>query len=376
MNRRGVCYDVGRVMMGQSWRPVFDTGEMHRELEIIKEDLHCNAVRICGQDIDRLTSVGRDALEQGLEVWLSPELWDHSPEETLEDGVEVARQAEELRRGGRGQVVFSVGTELTLFMRGILEGDTFIERFRHPSFEEKIRSGEHNAPLDAFLARANDAVRQVFKGNVTYASVPLESVDWSRFDLVSVDLYRDARIRDRFSDLLRRYFAHGRPVVITEFGCCTCRGAADAGGMGWAIVDLDIAEHGKRPPELNGLYVRDEGEKARELTEVLTIFEGAGVEGAFVFTFVTPISPTSEDPRFDLDMASYALVKSYGGRLGDLAAGFSHVPWDASRSGTTYPDMPWEPKESFRAVAEFYAAPARPAGPGSPVNVDPIFCPL
>jgi hypothetical protein len=139
MNRRGVCYDVGRVMMGQSWRPVFDTGEMHRELEIIKEDLHCNAVRICGQDIDRLTTVGRDALEQGLEVWLSPELWDHSPEETLEYVVEAARQAEELRRGGRGQVVFSVGTELTLFMRGILEGDTFIERFRHPSFEEKIR---------------------------------------------------------------------------------------------------------------------------------------------------------------------------------------------------------------------------------------------
>jgi len=23
--------------------------------------------------------------------------------------------------------------------------------------------------------------------------------------------------------------------------------------------------------------------------------------------------------------------------------------------GTTYPDMPWEPKESFRAVADFYA---------------------
>jgi hypothetical protein len=23
--------------------------------------------------------------------------------------------------------------------------------------------------------------------------------------------------------------------------------------------------------------------------------------------------------------------------------------------GVTYPDMPWEPKESFRAVAEYYA---------------------
>jgi hypothetical protein len=31
-----------------NWRPVFDAHEMHRELEIIKDDLHCNAVRIHG----------------------------------------------------------------------------------------------------------------------------------------------------------------------------------------------------------------------------------------------------------------------------------------------------------------------------------------
>src|SRR6266705_657818 len=43
MNRRGVCYDAGRVMWGQDWRPDFSPVEMHRELEIIKNDLHCNA---------------------------------------------------------------------------------------------------------------------------------------------------------------------------------------------------------------------------------------------------------------------------------------------------------------------------------------------
>ena len=47
MNRRGVCYDAGRVMWGQDWRPEFSPGEVRRELEIIKSDLHCNAVRIC-----------------------------------------------------------------------------------------------------------------------------------------------------------------------------------------------------------------------------------------------------------------------------------------------------------------------------------------
>jgi hypothetical protein len=345
--------------MGQNWRPVFDVREIRRELQIIRDDLHCNVVRICGQDLDRLATAGRDALELGFEVWFSPELWDHGLEETLGYVAEAAERAEGLRQHHPGRVVFSVGSEISLFTRGILEGETFLERLHHPAFEATIRSGAHNAPLDAFLAKAADAARRRFKGNITYASVPLETVDWSRFDLVGVDLYREARIKDRFPDLLRRYFAHGRPVVITEFGCCTYRGAADAGGMGWAIVDMDIAEYGKRLPELDGDYVRDEGEQARELTELLTLFEGAGVDGAFVFTFIAPTSPTSDDPRFDLDMASYSLVKSYGGRLGDLAAGVLDSPWDASRSGTTYPDMPWEPKESFGAVADFYAAHAR-----------------
>jgi hypothetical protein len=36
MKRKGVNYDVGRVMMGENWRPIFDPRIAHRELEIIK----------------------------------------------------------------------------------------------------------------------------------------------------------------------------------------------------------------------------------------------------------------------------------------------------------------------------------------------------
>ncbi len=73
---------------------------------------------------------------------------------------------------------------------------------------------------------------------------------------------------------------------------------------------------------------------------MLGLLDGAGVEGAFVMTFVSPIAPTDDDPRYDLDMNSYSLVKTY-----------------ANGHGTTYPDMPWEPKASFRAVADYYAGP-------------------
>ncbi len=36
MNRKGVTYDVGRVL-GLNWRPDFDPKVVHRELEIIKD---------------------------------------------------------------------------------------------------------------------------------------------------------------------------------------------------------------------------------------------------------------------------------------------------------------------------------------------------
>ena len=332
MKRKGVCYDVGRVMMGEHWRPTFDPHLVHRELEIIKQDLHCNAVRICGLDLDRLMTATEDALKQGLEVWFSPEMWDKSQEETLDYLVKAAAAVEQLRSDFPQHLVLSIGSELTLFMQGIVEGTNFMERMGHPAFWEQIKAGAHNKPLNAFLARANEAVRQVFHGNVTYMSVPLETIDWSLFDFVGVDMYRETRIKDAFGEIIKRYFAHNKPVIIGEFGCCTYQGAEDAGGRGWAIVDPD------NPLQLNGDYVRDEGVQARELTDVLSILDDIGVDGAFVFTFVTPTFPYHEDPKYDLDMASYSLVKSY-----------------ADKHGVTYPDMLWEPKESFKAVAEYYA---------------------
>jgi len=55
--------------------------------------------------------------------------------------------------------------------------------------------------------------------------------------------------------------------------------------------------------------------------------------------FVSPIATYNDNPRYDLNMASYSLVKSYAN----------------GKNGTTYPDMLCEPKESFKAVADYYA---------------------
>jgi hypothetical protein len=338
MKRKGVCYDAGRALLGENWRPTFDPCVVHRELEIIKSDLHCNAVRICGQDIGRLTVTAEDALQQGLEVWLSPDLFDHSQQETLDYLVTAAQAAENLRKQWPDRLVLSVGSELTLFMKGILGGDTFLERVGTPFMLAitllKLRLlGTHNKPLNAFLARASQEVRSVFRGPLTYSSAPIEDVDWGLFDVVGVDYYRGKRNRATYGERLNRYVALGKPVIITEVGCCTYQGAEDKGGRAFMIVDR------KHPERLKSGYVRDEELQAREVADMLGILDTAGADGAFVFTFVMPTLKHSEDPLHDFDKASYSLVKTYAD----------------GQHGSMYPDMPWEPKASFKAVAEYYA---------------------
>jgi hypothetical protein len=352
MNRKGVCYDVGAVM-GFNWRPHFDRKEVHREIEIIKNDLHCNAIRISCLSIDRLKTTAEDALEQGLEVWLSPLMWDKTPEQTLAYITKASKAAESLRQNHGDKLVFSVGSELTLFMQGILPGKNFTRRLRDPSFSSRVKSGEHNKPLNAFLSKASAEVRKVFGGKVTYASLVWEAVDWSLFDFVGVDHYRVERMKNQYIDMLKPAFAHGKPVVITEFGYSTTHagvgseGLLDPAGLGVkSIVDFKSQFLHQLPlvgrfvrPHLVGVHARDEQWQASQLVDNLAVLDGAGVDGAFVSEFISQINPYSDDPKYDLDMASSSLVKYY----------------ERGRRGTTYTDMPWEPKESFRAVADYYA---------------------
>jgi hypothetical protein len=342
MRRKGVCYDVGRVMLGRNWRPDFDAKVVHRELEIIKDDLHCNAVRLQGLDLDRLAAAAEDALQQGLEVWFSPEMWDRPQEETRNHVVKGAKRAEELRVRWPNKLVFSVGSEVTLFTQGFLQGTNVLERLAHPSLLETLRAGRHNRPLNAFLAATNSQVREVFRGPVTYASVGIETVDWTPFDFVGVDLYREKRMRETYPKLIERYKSFGKPLANMEFGCCTFTGAEDLGGRGWDIVDWSTM-----PPRLKGDYVYDQTAQAREVADLLRVNDEGGVDATFVFTFVEPGAVLEDsvehqmvrDLKFDLDIVRYGLVKSFLD----------------GRHGAVYADMSWEPKESFKAVAEYYA---------------------
>jgi len=350
MKRRGVTYDTGMVFSGPGWsvptRPKLDLATAERELQIARDDLHCNAVRLGGRDVGRLMQVAERALALGLEVWLSPALWGHPPEETLRYCVSAAERAERLRQQHPDRLVLVLGSELTLFMQGIVAGRDFTQRTREAF--TRIKAGDRSASdrLNDFLGRASTAARGVYHGPLTYASLVWEEVNWDRFDLIGVDHYRDARIKDRYAEMLQPLLALGKPVVNTEFGMRTYRGAEGEGGtLGFGVADqARVGLHhlplvGRFVRErLNGDYVRDEAMQAREIAETLTILDAAGVDGAFVSEFVTAAATFSDEPRYDLDMNAFSLVKTY--RHG---------------RGTTYPDMSWEPKQSFSAVADFYA---------------------
>lgn len=339
MQRKGINYDVGTfTRSNESSRAALDPAVMQREIEIIKNDLHCTAIRISGQEIERLTLAANYALRQGLEVWISPALVDATEQETLSYLAQCAQAAEQLRQQSP-QIIFVVGCELTFFMQGLVDGNTAFERmntFMKPwrLLKSTLAKGPFNKRLNAFLRKAAATVRESFHGQLTYASGPWESVNWTPFDFVGIDYYRDARNKASYRQTLHTYFKYGKPVVILEFGCCTYKGAEEKGGYGWAIVNRDTT-----PRQLRGAFARDEQGQARYLRELLDIFQEERVEGAFVFTFVMPGYPYSEDPIYDLDMASYSLVKTY-----------------VHQTGQTYKEMPWEPKESFRQLAHYYSA--------------------
>ena len=242
MNRRGIVYDTGVVFAGPGYkvptRPKLDLGTAHRELQIIRDDLHCNAVRIVGENHERVAAVAADALDLGLEVWLSAGVFNGLPEAAMRSFVATAELAERLSRAHPGRVVLIVGSELTLFVGGIVPGSDVAQRTA--AAFSRIKAGDHSANerLNDFLAQAVQSVRAVYHGPITYASLMLEDVDWGVFDFIGVDHYRDARVKDRYADLLSPLLAQGKPVVVTEFGMRTYRGADSGGGeIGFGIQD-------------------------------------------------------------------------------------------------------------------------------------------
>lgn len=331
LRRHGVVYTVGA---GETPGTAWSTTRMRADLRAIRDDLHADTVDVTGDGVERLTSTAAEAAERGLHVWLQPTLADAPERDILEHMAECGRFAERLRRHG-ASVDFSVGCEFWLFVPGIVPGATVMDRV------ENMLKGDYDPArmqrrLDRFTAKAAALGRSVFHGNLGYAAAQDDKVDWRLFDVVGIDYYSYFRHHADYVRELRKYQRWGKPLAITEFGTCTYKGAPQAGGMGWNVVDYDKGE-------IKGHLVRSEHTQAAYLTDLVAVFESMGLYAAMAFEFVTPDAPhRADNPKKDLDMASYSITKTIKDRPDDPRSGWH-----------------WEPKEAFHALARQYGRCAR-----------------
>ncbi len=341
MNLKGVNYNVGNETV-DDWRPDYNPKTVKRELQIIKNDLHCNIVGISGRSITRLETAARAALDQGLMVWLMPYLWGKNPKATLNYTVKAAKMAQSLLEKWPGQLIFSAGAELTIFMRGVVKGNRLMTRLRNAfSMDPTLR----NRSLNEYLYRVSSEVRKVFHGKISYNSLIWENVDWKSFDYIGIDHYWSEKIKGRYLDMLKPHLSYGKPVMITGFGFPTTN-APFVSASSWLKNINTLSQVLHQLPimgrfikaKLNKVNERDESCQARRLIDTIKMLDGAGVYGVLIDTFIFPLSPYSDNPKYDVDRESESLVKYYEG----------------GRHGITYPDMTWEPKESFKAVADYY----------------------
>ncbi|MFC4068875.1 hypothetical protein [Actinoplanes subglobosus] len=322
----GMNYDTGFVSAGSTTHEPFDPDVVRNDLRVIREELHCDAVRITGGVQDRLELTARLAADAGLEVWYCPFTNGLDREQLLAFVLDGAERAERLRLDG-ADVVYLTGSEIAMFTDGFLPGRDLTERMAIFTDPMRMRQAvpAARAAVRDFLAEAVPEVRKRFGGRIGYASIPLEDVDWALFDIIASDAgYRDATNAAAFPQTLAAAVGQGRPYAATEFGCCTFRGAADVAG-GPEPVTYD--EHG-RAATLTAELERDEQGQARYLVDLLDDYDAGGVEAAFVYTFANRHLPTTGDPERDFDLAARGIVR-------------------------VLPDGSWTPKAAFHTLAEY-----------------------
>lgn len=321
---RGIGYDAGvRYEKEYDSNPFFSPERARRDFRAIRDELGCDAVLIMAGDPERLALAAEIASAAGLAVWLQPRPFDRPAAELRAAVRHAADAAERLRAAGAG-VGLVVGCELTLSTPGMLPGPTFWTRGMLLAVSFPLLPFA-NIRLRRLLRELVGDARERFAGPISYGAGDWERPDWSIFDVIGVDRYRDAQNAWRFEDdmhaLVERAEGLGKPVFVFEFGTCTYRGAAAQASTASGVLrgrgGLSVPHH----------LVRDEEEQARYLLDLLDLFDRAGVDGTFVWGFSEPGLTTSEAPGRDLDLASYGVVAAHD-------------------------DGTWSPKRAYAALAE------------------------
>ena len=296
------------------------------DLRVIREELHCTAVMLIGADAGRLLAATSLALDAGLDVYVRPYLSGARTRRLVAHLREVAAGAERIRRAHPGRVTLVIGNELSLTTRVVVPLPLELVRLRVLLRWRRLLRRRVTRRVNGLLTTLEATARAEFGGPLTYAAAMWEEVDQSCLDVVGVNLYRTGDDKAAYERRLRMLVSStDKPFVVTEFGCGAFAGADRRGPGSFLVVDW-FAD----PPRVREGTVRDESVQAAYLGELIDLYAEVGVDGCFVFTFGMPEFPYDSDPRRDLDMAGFGVVRIQDGG-------------------------PWVRKAAFDTVAERYA---------------------
>lgn len=344
MKYRGIVYDVGlRFIAGGPYSVEnFDPNLVAYDIKTISKKMYSNAIRIEGEEIDRLIIASNVAKKEGLTIFFNPWKMNVPISDLSSYFKDAAIEAEKLRQDG-ADIVFVCGCEITLFNEGFFEGNNIIERVQSLAKlasegwnQEDIQKTlfQKSVLLNSTLQDILKEVRRFFKGKVTYSAGMWEMVDWSSFDIVGIDHYRTNESADEYVDVLNRY-PQDKPLIVMEVGSCAYEGAAILGSGGFMRLQ-GINPDGTGIFQDGVVPIRSEIEQSNYVEEQIQLLNQTGAEGVFVFVFSFPTYRYGEGLR-DLDMMSFSLVKTY--------------PDDHPKSKNM---PPWEPKKAFNTIANLF----------------------
>jgi hypothetical protein len=332
MKFKGISYDIGtEYTPGTTTRTGLSPEIITSDMLAIKNMVNCNSVRIFGKDKELLILSSEIALQVGLNVWLSPRFINYDTAKTIESITEIANEAEVLRlKYNKSEMVFVIAAEASLDTKGFLKGETIYDRIQHlanPLFFIKKGLGikpSYQKDFGKFLTHATNEVKKFFLGKITYAAGMWEIVNWENFDFISVNFYKASFNKSYFGKALQKLNSKGKPLAITEFGCCTYLGADKKGPTGYTILDTTTC-----PPVFRGKCERSEQTQADYILDSLQNFEKENVEATFIFDFYSQHHLYNSNPDVDYDKASFSITKSVA-------------------------QNKWEPKLAFNTISRFY----------------------
>lgn len=349
MKYRGVVYDVGlQFSPGIFSVDPFNPELVKHDMKVLANEVYANAVRIEGEDIQRLVIATEAAHEEGLKVLFNPWKMNADVAETIEYMTKASIEAERLRKKGI-DLIFVAGCEYTIFSQGAFPGETFNERVMFMlkngaapgvDFEKTQDLDDAIIRLNEILAKICESVRANFEGPLTYSAGTWENVNWDPFDIVGIDYYRRGESEEEYLSKLEQYKS-SKPLLVMEVGSCAYEGAGAKGDGGFAVFQ-GVNPDGTVIYTDGIIPIRSESEQADYVQSQVELLNKSGVDGVFVFEFAFPLMPHSEEIGKDVDMTCFALVKSFP----------NHDP-----RSQNIPN--WEAKEALYRLADVYGEIAR-----------------